>query len=56
MYGLFFLLCLTGQSECYDFIGTVYPDEANCLADIREHSLPETYTCLPVDAVVRQAP
>ncbi|CAI2429974.1 hypothetical protein [Serratia liquefaciens] len=52
MYGLFFLLCLSGQPECYRFEGVVYPDEVNCHLDIEDQKLlAADYACQPVDAV-----
>lgn len=53
MYGLFFLLCLSGQPECYRFEGVVYPSEVNCHLDIEDQKLPTAdYACQPVDAVI----
>lgn len=53
MYGLFFLLCMSGQPECYRFEGVVYPDEVNCHLDIEDQNLPTAdYACLPVDAIL----
>jgi len=52
MYGLFFLLCMSGQPECYRFEGYVYPDLVNCHRDIAEQRLsPSDYKCLPVEGV-----
>lgn len=52
MYGLFFLLCMSGQPECYRFDGYIYPNEVNCHLDIEDRKLPAAdYTCQPVDAV-----
>jgi hypothetical protein len=52
MYGLFFLLYLSWQPECYRFEGVVYPDEVNCHLDIEDQKLTASdYTCQPVDAV-----
>ena len=54
MYGLFFLLCMSGQPECYRFQGYVYPDLVNCHRDIEESRLsPSDYKCLPVEGVYR---
>lgn len=53
MYGLFFLLCLSGQPECYHFEGVVYPDEVNCHLDIEDQKLTAAdYSCQPVDALL----
>lgn len=54
MFGLFFLLCLSGEPECYRFEGYMYPDEVNCNLDIEDrHLVPSDHKCLPVDAVGR---
>ncbi len=54
MFGLFFLLCLSGEPECYRFEGYVYPDEINCNLDIEDrHLVRSDHACLPVDAVAR---
>lgn len=54
MFGLFFILCTSGQPECYRFEGYVYPDVINCNRDIAQQKLPSDYTCLPVDQVLRR--
>lgn len=52
MFGLFFMLCMTGQPECYRFEGYVYPDAVNCHRDIEaNHLSPSDFKCLPVDGV-----
>jgi len=53
MYGLFLLVCYTFQPCDYQPQGFVYPDLQNCAADILQQDLSPSYTCLPVDAVVR---
>ncbi len=53
MFGLFLVLCLSGEPECYEPAGFVYPDIDNCMRDIQQNFDPAVYVCLPVDAVVR---
>lgn len=53
MFGLFLVLCLSGEPECYEPAGYTYPDLENCYRDIQVNFDPAAYACLPVDAVVR---
>ncbi|WP_447875152.1 hypothetical protein [Serratia fonticola] len=55
MFGLFLYVCFTYQPCQYEPQGWVYPDKANCLADIRAQKLPPQYQCLPVDAILPAA-
>lgn len=53
MFGLFLVLCLSGEPECYQPAGYVYPDADNCIRDIQQNFDPAVYVCLPVDGVIR---
>ncbi len=54
MFGLFFMLCMTGEPECFRFEGYVYPDVVNCNRDIAVNRLSMAeYVCLPVEGVYR---
>lgn len=52
MFGLFLYVCFIFQPCQYEPQGYIYPDQSNCLADIKQQGLPPGYICLPVDDVL----
>lgn len=55
IFGLFLQVCaLNGACE-YVPQGWVYPDEANCLADMRQQRLQAPqYECFPIEGILEQ--
>ncbi len=56
MYALFFLICLTGEPECYQPFSDAgeyytYPDKQNCETDKQQHGLSDLFQCLPVTVI-----
>lgn len=53
MFGLFLVLCMSGEPQCYEPVGYVYPDEENCRRDIDINFNRVDYTCLPIEGIYR---
>lgn len=55
IFGLFLQVCLLNGECSYVPQGWIYPDQANCLADMRQQGFrAPQYECFPIEGILEQ--